>query len=173
MKILIALLLCTAPLMAAEPKPIHDLILKDIDGKPAPLKPYKGQVLLVVNVASQCGATPQYAGLEALHRKYKAKGFAVLGFPCNDFGSQEPAAPAEIKEFCKARYAVTFPMFEKIQIKTHPLYTQLTAKGTPGAGDIGWNFEKILVGRDGKVITLNARGAKLAERLAELFKDAG
>ncbi|MSS99977.1 MAG: glutathione peroxidase [Pedosphaera sp.] len=138
--------------MAAEPKSIHDLALKDIDGKPAPLKPYKGQVLLVVNVASHCGATPQYAGLEALHRKYKAKGFAVLGFPCNDFGAQEPGAPAEIKQFCRARYEVSFPLFEKIRIKEHPLYTLLTAPGTPGAGDIGWNFEKFLIGRDGKVI---------------------
>ncbi len=141
-----------APLTAAEPKPIHDLVLKDIDGKAAPLKPYKGQVLLVVNVASQCGATAQYAGLEALHRKHKAKGFAVLGFPCNDFGEQEPGAPAEIKQFCRQRYEVSFPLFEKIRIKEYPLYTRLTAVGTPGAGEIGWNFEKFLVGRDGKVI---------------------
>ncbi len=153
MKTFIAtLLLLAAPLWAADTKSIHDLVLKDIDGKAAPLTPYKGQVLLVVNVASQCGATPQYAGLEALHRKYKAKGFAVLGFPCNDFGAQEPGTPAEIKEFCKARYEVSFPMFEKIRIKEHPLYSLITAKGTPGAGAIGWNFEKFLIGRNGKVI---------------------
>jgi len=150
--LLLMLLAGGTPLVAAEPKPLHELVIRDIDGKPAPLKPFKGQVWLVVNVASQCGATPQYAGIEALHRKYKAKGLAVLGFPCNDFGAQEPASPAEIKQFCKQRYEVSFPMFEKIQIRQHPLYSQLTAKGTPGAGDIAWNFEKILVGRDGKVI---------------------
>ncbi len=115
------------------------------------------KVCLVVNVASKCGLTPQYTGLEALHEKYAAKGFAVVGVPCNQFGAQEPGSPDEISTFCSTNYGVTFPMTEKIDVNgdaRHPIYAELTqtvdAEGT--AGDIRWNFEKFLVGRDGSVI---------------------
>lgn len=116
-----------------------------------------GKVCLVVNVASKCGLTPQYTGLEALHEKYAAKGFAVVGVPCNQFGAQEPGSPDEIATFCSTNYGVTFPMTEKVDVNgdaRHPIYAELTqtadAEGT--AGDIRWNFEKFLVGRDGSVI---------------------
>ena len=129
--------------------------LKDIDGKDVSLKQYQGKVLLIVNVASKCGLTPQYKGLEALHQKYKAKGFSVLGFPSNDFGKQEPGSNEEIKEFCSSKYNVTFPMFDKLSVKgaeQHPLYAALSGKDSPFPGDVKWNFGKFLVGRDGKII---------------------
>ena len=129
--------------------------LKDIDGRQTSLKAYAGKALLIVNVASQCGFTPQYAGLEALYHKYKNQGLMVLGFPCNDFGGQEPGSNDEIKTFCTSNYSVTFPIFDKVSIKgssPHPLYAALTAKDSPGAGEVGWNFTKFLVGRDGKII---------------------
>jgi glutathione peroxidase len=134
---------------------LYDIPLKDIDGKAASLKAYKGQVLLLVNVASQCGYTPQYEGLQALHKKYRAKGLQVLGFPCNDFGAQEPASNQEIKEFCSSKYQVTFPIFDKLHVKgsdQHPLYAALTGHDSPFPGEVKWNFGKFLVGRDGKVI---------------------
>jgi glutathione peroxidase len=134
---------------------IYDIPLKDIDGKSTSLNPYKGQVLLIVNVASKCGYTPQYAGLEALYEKYKGKGFTVLGFPCNQFGGQEPGTREEIKQFCSAKYQVSFPMFDKIDVNgenRHALYTALAGKDSPFAGKIGWNFTKFLVGRDGKIL---------------------
>lgn len=134
---------------------LQEIGLKDIDGKPASLKHYEGKVLLVVNVASKCGLTPQYKGLEALHQKYKEKGFSVLGFPCNDFGSQEPGSPEEIKEFCSSKYSVTFPMFEKVHVKgpeQHPLYAALSGKESPFPGDVKWNFGKFLIGRDGRIV---------------------
>lgn len=126
---------------------LYDIPLKDIDQKDTSLKAYAGKVLLIVNVASECGYTSQYAGLEALHQKMKDQGVAVLGFPCNDFGGQEPGSNEQIKIFCKENYQVTFPMFDKVAM-SGPLYTALTA----GTGKVGWNFEKILVGKDGKVI---------------------
>jgi glutathione peroxidase len=134
---------------------IYSLPLKDIDGKSTSLKEYEGKVLLIVNVASKCGYTPQYTGLEALQQKFKDKGFAVLGFPCNQFGGQEPGTAEEIKQFCSSKYQVTFPLFEKIEVngpKRHPLYLMLAGKEAPFAGDIRWNFTKFLVGRDGKVL---------------------
>jgi glutathione peroxidase len=134
---------------------IYSLSLKDIDGNSTSLKAYEGKVLLIVNVASKCGYTPQYAGLEALQQKFKDKGFSVLGFPCNQFGSQEPGTAEEIKQFCSSKYQVTFPLFEKIEVngpKRHPLYLILAGKDAPFAGDIRWNFTKFLVGRDGKVL---------------------
>lgn len=140
--------------MGAE-APIHAVKVKDIDGKEQSLGAYKGKVLLVVNVASECGLTGQYAGLEDLHKKYKQKGFAVLGFPCNDFGGQEPGTEKEIKQFCQSRYQVTFPMFAKIKVagpEKHALYEQLTGKDSPFSGEVGWNFAKFLVGKDGKVL---------------------
>ncbi len=131
---------------------VQDIAVKDIDSKETTLKAYAGKVLLIVNVASECGYTPQYAGLQALHEKLSSKGFSVLGFPCNDFGGQEPGSEAEIKNFCSLNYKVTFPMFAKVSIKgeaKHPLYAALqTATG----GDVGWNFEKFLIGKDGKVL---------------------
>lgn len=136
---------------------IHEFTLNSIDGKPAPLAAYKGKVLLVVNVASQCGYTPQYAGLESLYRKYKDKGLVVVGFPANNFGAQEPGTNEEIKQFCTLKYNVSFPMFAKISVKgddMHPLYKFLTSKETDPefGGDITWNFNKFLIDRNGKVI---------------------
>ena len=134
---------------------LQSISLTDINGKPASLKEYDGKVLLVVNVASKCGLTPQYKALEAVHQKYKDKGFSVLGFPCNDFGSQEPGTLEEIKEFCSAKYNVTFPMFDKLHVKgpeQHPLYTALSGKESPFPGDVKWNFGKFLIGRDGRIV---------------------
>ncbi len=131
---------------------IHEFTPKSIDGKAAPLSAYKGKVALLVNVASQCGYTPQYAGLESLYKQYKDRGLVVLGFPANDFGAQEPGTNEEIKTFCERKYSVTFPMFSKVVVKGDgkvPLYGYLTsAKG----GEVKWNFTKFLVGKDGKVI---------------------
>ncbi len=127
--------------------------MKSIDGKDVDLASYDGKVVLVVNVASRCGATPQYAGLEALYEKYKDKGFVVLGFPANDFGAQEPGNDEQIQEFCTSKYNVTFPMFSKITVQGEGqprLYKVLTETADP-AGKIGWNFEKFLIGKDGQV----------------------
>lgn len=128
--------------------------VEDIDGHSTTLAPYEGKVLLIVNVASHCGFTPQYAGLEALYTKYHDEGLVVLGFPCNQFGDQEPGSAADIKSFCTANYGVTFPMFAKLEVngpQRHPLYTALAGPASPFPGDIGWNFTKFLVGRDGTV----------------------
>lgn len=138
----------TAMLHAAD---LAAIPLKDIDGKDTSLGAYKGKVLLVVNVASQCGYTPQYEGLEALYKKFKERGLVVLGFPCNDFGAQEPGSEAEIKQFCSSRFSVTFPLFSKLHVKgpeQHPLYAALTEGGAP----VKWNFGKFLIGKDGKQI---------------------
>jgi glutathione peroxidase len=134
---------------------LRQIPLKDINGKPTSLKAYDGKVLLVVNVASKCGLTPQYKALEAVHRTYKDQGFSVLGFPCNDFGSQEPGTNEEIKEFCSSKYDVSFPMFDKLHVKgpeRHALYEALTGEGSPFPGDVKWNFGKFLVSRDGKIL---------------------
>ena len=127
-----------------------------LEGKPVSLDAFRGKVVLVVNTASQCGFTPQYAGLEALHKAYHARGFDVLGFPCNQFGRQEPGGAAEIGSFCQKNYGVTFPMFDKIDVNgagAHPLYKWLTraAPGILGTRAIKWNFTKFVVGRDGNV----------------------
>jgi glutathione peroxidase len=134
-----------------------DFTLNSIDGQPAPLSQYRGKVLLIVNVASQCGYTPQYAGLEAIYEKYKDKGFAILGFPANNFKAQEPGSDEEIKTFCTRKYNVTFPMYSKISVAgvdKAPLYQFLTDKlANPSTGgEIKWNFTKFLVGKDGKVL---------------------
>ena len=134
---------------------IYDLEVKDIDGKPTTLAPYKGRVLLIVNVASECGFTPQYAGLQAAFEKYQTQGLTILGFPCNQFGGQEPGTSSEIKQFCSSKFHVTFPLFEKIEVNganRHPLYTALSGDASPFAGKIGWNFTKFLVGRDGTIL---------------------
>ena len=136
---------------------IYDFTAETIDGQPAPLSDHKDKVILVVNTASQCGFTKQYAGLEALYRKYRDRGLVVLGFPCNQFGSQEPGDEAEIKTFCSLTYDVDFPMMRKVDVngpKAHPLYAWLKGqkKGVLGTEGIKWNFTKFLVDRDGKVV---------------------
>jgi glutathione peroxidase len=147
-----------------------DIPLKSIDGKPAALGDFAGQTLLIVNVASQCGFTPQYAGLEALHRRFRARGFSVLGFPCNQFGHQEPGNEAEIRNFCSLNYDVTFPMFAKIEVNgdnAHPLFKALKrdAPGLLGTQAIKWNFTKFLVDRDRRVVRRYAPSDK-PEKLA-------
>jgi len=142
-------------IMAARAASIHEIAVKDIDGKETSLKTYQGKVLLIVNVASKCGYTPQYEALQAISLKYKEKGFAVLGFPCNQFGHQEPGTNEEIKQFCSSKYNVTFPLFDKIEVNgpnRHPLYVALAGQDSPFPGDIKWNFNKFLIGRDGKII---------------------
>jgi glutathione peroxidase len=136
---------------------IYDAKVDALDGSPAALDDYRGKAVLIVNVASQCGLTPQYAGLQQLHEQYADKGFAVLGFPCNQFGAQEPGSPDEIAGFCETSYGVTFPLFEKIDVNgeaRHPLYEELTAYADDEGegGDIQWNFEKFLISRDGEVV---------------------
>ena len=134
---------------------LQDIPIKDIDGKETSLGAYQGKVLLIVNVASKCGLTPQYKALEALYEKYKDKGFTVLAFPCNQFNGQEPGTKEEIKQFCSSKYSVTFPLFEKIEVngpKRHPLYVALAGENSPFPGDIKWNFGKFLISRDGKIL---------------------
>jgi glutathione peroxidase len=144
---------------------VYDVPVGSLDGQSDELAQQKGNVALVVNVASQCGLTPQYAGLQRLHEQYRDRGFTVLGFPCNQFGAQEPGTHDEIKQFCETSYGVTFPMFEKLEVNgagRHPLYDELTktADAEGHSGDIRWNFEKFLVSRDGEVI---ARFSPLVE----------
>ncbi len=139
----------SGPTAKEKPMNLHEISVATIDGAQQSLSTYKGKVLLVVNVASQCGHTPQYAGLEKLYEDYKGKGLVVLGFPSNDFGEQEPGTEAEIKKFCSLRYNVTFPMFAKVKTKgtgQSPVYRYLGQKGEPQ-----WNFHKYLVGKDGVV----------------------
>ena len=135
---------------------VYDYTVNSIDGKPTPLADFKGKVVLLVNVASRCGYTPQYTGLEALYEKYKDQGFVIVGFPANNFGAQEPGTNEEIKTFCKSKYSVTFPMMAKVSVKgddTTPLYQFLTTKANPATeGEIKWNFTKFLVDKDGNVI---------------------
>ncbi|MFH5834086.1 glutathione peroxidase [Halalkalibaculum sp. DA384] len=135
---------------------VHDFELNNIEGEKIPLKQFEGNVLLIVNTASECGYTPQYEGLQALYEKYKGKGVVVLGFPANNFGGQEPGTDDQIKKFCKANYGVTFPMFSKISVKgndINPLFDYLTSQDNPDfTGEIKWNFEKFLIGKDGKLL---------------------
>jgi glutathione peroxidase len=134
---------------------LQDIPIKDIDGKDTSLKAYQGKVLLIANVASKCGLTPQYKALEAIHQKYKDKGFTVLAFPCNQFNGQEPGTNEEIKQFCSTKYSITFPLFDKINVngpERHPLYVALAGPGSPFPGDIKWNFGKFLISRDGKLL---------------------
>jgi glutathione peroxidase len=136
---------------------VHDIPLTSLAGQPASLGALSGRTLLVVNVASKCGLTPQYEGMERLHETYRDRGFSVVGFPCNQFGGQEPGTASEIAEFCSATYGVSFPLMQKIEVNgpgRHPVYEELTAvpDADGEAGDIQWNFEKFLVGPDGAVI---------------------
>jgi len=137
---------------------IWETPIKTLDGKPTTLGAYKGKALLVVNVASKCGLTPQYTQLEDLQKKYESQGFTVLGFPCNQFGGQEPGSAEEIKEFCSTTYGVTFPLMEKIDVNgggRHPIYQELTQVADAGGhqGDIRWNFEKFVISADGTSVT--------------------
>jgi len=136
---------------------IYHIPLRTLAGEPTTLAQHKGKALLVVNVASKCGLTPQYTGLEQIHERFADRGFAVLGFPCNQFGEQEPGSPEEIQTFCSTSYGVTFPLYEKIEVNgdaRHPLYEALTAVADAEgkAGDIQWNFEKFLVSPDGSIV---------------------
>lgn len=143
---------------------VYDFKVKDIDNKEISLNVYKGKVLLIVNVASQCGFTPQYKGLQEIYTKYHDKGFEVLAFPCNQFGGQEPGTNAEIKSFCDVNYKTTFSIFDKIEVNgknTNPLYVYLKQNGKGFIGDeIKWNFTKFLIGKDGKVIDRYASTTK-------------
>lgn len=144
---------------------LYDIDLVTINGKPQKMEAYRGKTLLIVNVASECGFTPQYMGLQALYDKFKDRGFVVLGFPCNQFGHQEPNSEAEIELFCRRTYSVTFPMFTKIEVNggnTHPLYQYLKSAmpGLFGTEAIKWNFTKFLVGSDGTVLKRYASSDK-------------
>jgi glutathione peroxidase len=153
---------------------IFEAPVRTLHGQPASLAEHRGKALLIVNVASQCGLTPQYSGLEQLQRRYRDRGFSVLGFPCNQFGNQEPGTPEEIEAFCSANYQVSFPLYEKIEVNgpgRHPLYQLLCsvpdAEGQ--AGDVQWNFEKFLVSPDGQVV---ARFRPMTDPQAEELVEA-
>jgi glutathione peroxidase len=152
-------------------KSIFDFTVRDIRGQEKNLADYKGQLALVVNVASKCGLTPQYEGLQALYDRYRDKGFVILGFPANDFLAQEPGTDTEIESFCTTRYQVNFPMFSKISVKgpeIHPLYRYLTTESEK-PGEIAWNFHKFLIGRDGRVLS-NIDPRTKPEDLAEIIE---
>lgn len=161
-------------------KSVHEFTLKNIDGKDVALSSYKGKVVLLVNVASKCGYTPQYEGLQAVYSKYKDQGFTILGFPANNFMGQEPGTNEEIKTFCQTKYNVSFPLFAKISVKgddIHPLYQFLTSKETNPefGGDITWNFNKFLVDRNGKIIARFAtkdkpEDEKITQAIAQALK---
>ena len=168
--LLLAMLPASVAVAAGKPADnVYDFTMKSIDGKPVPLSSYKGKVVLIVNVASECGFTPQYKGLESLYLKYKDKGFVILGFPANNFGQQEPGTDAEIKTFCTTKYNATFDMFSKISVKgddQDPLYKFLTSSKTDPkfSGDVKWNFQKYLVDRRGNIV---ARFLSATEPMSE------
>lgn len=154
---------------------LYDIPLVDIDGNETTLEQYRGKTLLIVNVASKCGYTKQYKGLEALNFEYAEKGLVVLGFPCNQFGSQEPGSEADIKEFCSLTYGVSFPMFSKVEVNgpnRHPLYEFLAGEKSPHAGRIGWNFSKFIVNGEGEIVDRfsSAVAPKSAKLLAAIDK---
>ena len=158
-KLFVAAMLClliSAAGVTGGEKSIFDYTLNTIDGQPAPLSAYKGKVLMLVNVASRCGFTPQYTALEAIYEKYKAQGFVIVGFPANNFGAQEPGTNEEIKTFCSRKYSVTFPLYSKVSVKGDdetPLYQYLTKQTAPPiSGEIKWNFTKFLVDKNGRVV---------------------
>lgn len=164
MKALILAAIMLLPIIPAQAAgSIYDVQLKDIDGKDTTLKSLEGKVILVVNVASKCGFTPQYTALEALYQKYKDQGLVVVGFPCNQFGKQEPGTSEEIKQFCTSKFNVTFPLFEKIDVNgaaRSPLYDILAGKDSPFPGDIKWNFTKFLVSKNGVILSRFASQVK-------------
>ncbi|MCX7797705.1 MAG: glutathione peroxidase [Melioribacter sp.] len=158
---------------------IYDIIVKDIDGKEIKLSEYKGKVLLIVNVASKCGFTPQYKGLQKIYEKYKSRGFEILAFPCNDFGGQEPGSNQEIKEFCSKKYKVTFKLFDKIKIlgeEKSELYKRLTNSDNVEKGDVKWNFEKFLIDKKGIIkarfrSTVEPESKKITEVIETLLNE--
>ncbi len=155
----------------------YDIPLRTLGGEPSSLANYRGRALLIVNVASKCGLTPQYTGLESLQQQYAEQGLSVLGFPCNQFGAQEPGSAEEIETFCSINYGVTFPMFEKVVVNgpdRHPLYVELTqvADAAGKAGDIEWNFEKFLVSPDGAVRRFRPKTKPDDPELVEAIKAA-
>ena len=152
---------------------VFDFTVGDIHGQPKPLSEYRGKVLLLVNVASQCGFTPQYAGLQALYERYRDRGFEVLGFPCNQFGHQEPGSHEQIEQFCETRFSVTFPLFAKLEVNgagTDPLFKYLKhrAPGVLGSERIKWNFTKFLVSKDGARVTRFAPATKPQELVSAI-----
>lgn len=157
---------------------VYDFTMNDIDGKPVKLDAYKGKVVLLVNVASKCGFTPQYEGLQAVYSKYKDRGFVILGFPANNFMGQEPGTNEEIKQFCSLKYNVTFPLFAKISVKgedKHPLYKYLTDKTTNPefGGEISWNFNKFLLDKNGKIIArFNSGDKPEGEKVTQAIEQA-
>jgi len=161
----------------AEADALPGLELQRIDGRPENLRAYRGQVLLLVNVASRCGLTPQYDGLEALYDRYRERGFSVLAFPSNDFAGQEPGSNAEIAKFCRASYGVEFPLFSKLHVSgpdQHPLYAYLTGLPAPLGGPVSWNFQKYLVDRQGRVVervapAVRPEDAALVARIEKLL----
>lgn len=166
---LLALLTALVAVTAMHASSVFDITVKDIKGQDVSLNAYRGKVVLIVNVASKCGFTKQYTGLEALYAKYQEQGLVVLGFPCNQFGGQEPGTEAEIVEFCSTKFNVKFPLFAKIEVNgpgRAPLYTFLSGEGAKFPGKIGWNFNKFLVGRDGQVVARYE--SKVAPESAEL-----
>ena len=171
-----AALIALMTTITTQAESLYQTPLKDIDGHHASLEPYKGKVMLIVNVASKCGLTPQYKTLEAAYLKYKDRGLVVLGFPCNQFAGQEPGTSETIKQFCTAEYNVTFPLFEKLEVNgsgRHPLYVQLAGKDSPFPGDIKWNFGKFLVGRDGKILKrFDPRTAPDSEEVTKAIEEA-
>lgn len=157
---------------------IYEISANTLTGEPVNLRDFAGKVLLIVNTASKCGFTPQYEGLETLYEKYRARGFEILGFPCNQFGQQEPGGADEIGAFCQRNYGVSFPMFEKIDVNgetAHPLYQHLksSAKGLLGSESIKWNFTKFLIGRDGSVVRRYAPLTKPLDIAADIEKLLG
>jgi len=179
-KVLILLCAITLTTSAKEPamQSIYEFNVKTIDGKETTLAPYRDKVMLIVNVASKCGYTPQYEGLEALYQKYKEKGFVVLGFPSNQFANQEPGTEEEIQQFCRINFGVTFPMFSKIEVNgenAHPLYVYLKSEqpGILGTEAIKWNFTKFLIDREGKVTARFGSSTKpneIEEEIEKLLK---
>jgi glutathione peroxidase len=178
MKILIGAMLMAASLNAAS---VHDFTMNSIDGKPVALSSFKGKVMLIVNVASRCGFTPQYEGLQSLYSKYKDQGLVVIGVPANNFMGQEPGTNEEIKEFCTRKYNVTFPMMAKVSVKGSditPLYKYLTDKNQVGefGGDISWNFNKFVVDKNGKVVArfgsrTNPNDSELVQAIEKALKN--
>jgi glutathione peroxidase len=176
-KVFSLLLVFASFIVAKEPtvQSIYDFNVKTIEGKETTLAPYRGKVMLIVNVASKCGYTPQYEGLEALYKKYKEQGLVVLGFPSNQFGNQEPGTEEEIQHFCRVNFGVNFPMFSKIEVNgedTHPLYAYLKSKqpGILGTEAIKWNFTKFLVDKQGNVVARFGSSTKPNEIEAEIEK---
>ena len=169
MKIMLVAFFASCLFYNSSPQSIHEFKMKDIDNNPVDLSQYKGKVLLIVNTASKCGLTPQYADLQATYEKYKDKGLVILGFPANNFMGQEPGTNSTIKSFCSSKFNVTFPMFSKISVKgkdMHPLYQYLTKKSHNGNVDapVSWNFQKFLIDKNGHVVESISPSKKVSDR---------